>query len=117
MVVSLKPFKYISSGCHKLTVILHLLYLQDKFKANIIHKAAVFVNPRQKSMRALSCTERDQVTDWIGEEIDNLPLRRHQTTEDEAPPAKRSRSIDDFDDEPAGRRRIKRVHEVDNYRV
>ena len=78
-----------------------LAFLEDKFKPHILHKAAVFFNPRQKCMKVLSVADRAAVLKYVNGELGQLPLRPVIDTEpqDEAhQPPKRQR-IDDFDDD------------------
>ena len=78
-----------------------LNHLNNKFTPHILHKVAVFLNPRQKSMRVLSRSDREEVTEHVTDLIDTLPLRAHQQRPASSPPAKRRRcDIDEFDDLP-----------------
>ena len=79
-------------------------YLDAKFQPHMLHKVAVFLNPRQKTMRVLSARDRASVIRHIEQMIENLPLRAHLPPQHDhpagnPPPAKRSRyTIDEFDD-------------------
>ena len=78
-----------------------LAFLEDKFNPHILHKAAVFFNPRQKSMKVLSVADRAAVLEYVNDELDQLPLRPVIDTEpqdDAHQPPKRQR-IDEFDDD------------------
>ena len=44
-------------------------YLDEKFTPHLIHKTAVFFNPKQKSMRVLTPSDRKLVTDHICEQL------------------------------------------------
>ena len=75
-----------------------------KFQPHILHKVAVFFNPKQKSMKVLSDDDRASVLEYVTDQMDALPLRLPpQISAGTAPPqAKRKRvsAIDKFDDEP-----------------
>ena len=48
---------------------------------------AVFLNPWQKSMRALSNEDQELVLDYVNEEIKSLPSKTEQAEEVPTPPA------------------------------
>jgi hypothetical protein len=76
-------------------------FLDKKFTPHLLCETAVFMNPRQKSMRVLPASDRPLVIDNISEQLDDLPLRDHRpptATAEEAPPAKRARHYEEFDD-------------------
>ena len=73
-------------------------FIKDKFNPHILHKVAVFLNPWQKSMRALSNEDQELVLDYVNEEIKSLPSKTEQAEEVPTPPAKKARYDDTFDD-------------------
>lgn len=92
------------------------LYLQDKFTPHVIHKAAVFLNPKQKSMTVLSKADQLEALDYIGDQMDMLPLNATvRGRQDPEPPAKRPclllASAFDDEDEPEAP-----VNEVTGYK-
>ena len=90
-----------------------LTFLQDKFTPHILHKAAVFLNPLQKSMRALPLEDRQLVLNYINDRIDALPLRAHRPAPQEEapqPPEKKRRlNINTFDDLPEDEEQLSEV--------
>ena len=78
--------------------------IEEKCHIHILHKVAVFLNPRQKSMKVLQPQEREAVIAYVNDVIDDMPLRPGTTTlTDSQPRSKRSRldSVNDFDDDLA----------------
>ena len=80
-----------------------LSFLEDKFNAQVTHKVAVFLNPRQRSMKALPPADRVEVMNYVNEQLDMLPLvpTPPQPPSTEEPPAKRNRVTPscEFDDD------------------
>ena len=80
-----------------------LSFILSKFTPHTLHKVAVFLNPRQKSMRVLEEEDRDLVLNYVNEKIDALPLSSYQskTKASSPPPLKKARyDVDEFDDVP-----------------
>ena len=73
-------------------------FIKEKFNPHILHKVAVFLNPWQKSMRALSSEDQELVLDYVDEEIKSFPSKTEQVEEGPTPPAKKARYDDTFDD-------------------
>ena len=100
-----------------------LEFLDSKFSPHLLHKAAVFFNPAQKSMRALSNQDRRAALDYISDQLDSLPLRAHQprivpSAPTAPPPAKRRRhNISAFDDEPAQPVETSEMDQYQNYQA
>lgn len=87
--------------CNTIYITKTLLF-QEKFNPHILHKVAIFFNPRQKSMKVLSAGDRVTVTDYITDQLEGLPLRlpTGDTNNSNTPPTKRRRlAIDEFDDD------------------
>ena len=51
-----------------------LSFILSKFTPHILHKVAVFLNPRQRSMRALEEEDRELVLEYVNEKNYALPL-------------------------------------------
>lgn len=81
------------------------LYFQEKFRPNILHKIAVFLNPRQKSMKVLTDDDRKLIMEYITDLLDQQPLKprdnSQQNDSPKTPPTKRQRleEISEFDDD------------------
>ncbi|CAL4125865.1 unnamed protein product, partial [Meganyctiphanes norvegica] len=77
-------------------------FISSKFKPHILHKVAVFLNPKQKSMRVLSKEDQDLVLSYVNEKIDSLSRSSFEVKVKEepgTPPSKKARyDIDEFDD-------------------
>ena len=78
--------------------------MKDKFTPDFRHKVAIFLNPRQKSMKVLPETDRAAVLEYVSDQLDQQPLRPRPVlpdSDDSAPATKRSRltAIDEFDDD------------------
>ena len=54
--------------------------IEEKCHIHILHKVAVFLNPRQKSMKVLQPQEREAVIAYVNDVIDDMPLRPGTTT-------------------------------------
>lgn len=94
--------------------------LESKFTPHLLHKVAVFLNPRQKSMRVLSPQDRQNVLEYVDEQLEDLPLRAHQPEPApiQEPPSKRRKyAIDDFDDIPAEEQVVSELDEYKNIAV
>lgn len=72
------------------------LIFQEKFKPAMLHKVGVFLNPHQKSMKALDIAWRQEVDTYIADTIDDVPLA---SLRDEPPPKQARSLFDEFDDE------------------
>ncbi len=78
-----------------------MIILQEKFHPHILHKTAVFFNPRQKSMRVLTQNDQTEVLDYVNDHLEELPLRLPETSESLEPELKRRKiAVDEFDDVP-----------------
>lgn len=66
---------------------------QEKFKPNILHQAAVFLNPKQRTMKVVAENKRAETLEYIRNLVAKAP-----ETDDELP-AKRVRHDHDFEDE------------------
>ena len=65
--------------------------LEERFNPHILHKAAVFPNPRQKSIKAMPNSDKQLALDYIADEMESLPLSHHQMSvnnSDQPPPRK-----------------------------
>ena len=51
-----------------------LSFLEEKFNTQVTHKVAVFLNPRQRSMKALPPADRVEVMNYVNEQLGMLPL-------------------------------------------
>ena len=92
-----------------------LLFILSKFTPHILHKVAVFLNPRQKSMRVLEEEDRDLVLNYVNEKIDALPLNSYQSKRKASspPPLNKARyDVDEFDDVP---QKGDKLSEVESY--
>ena len=73
-------------------------FITSKFNPHILHKVAVFLNPRQKSMRALNKEDQELVLEYVNERADALSPNFNLVNESSSPPSKKSRYEDEFDD-------------------
>ena len=60
----------------------------------------MFMNPKQKSMKALTRADQQLSLDYVTELMDSLPLHRHQVpvTDTSRPPPMKRPHLDEFDD-------------------
>ena len=78
---------------------INFIFLQEKFTPHILHKTAVFFNPRQKSMKALSRKDQREVLDYVSDELDKLPLHLQQPNQPAKRPRLQKSKYDDDDDD------------------
>ena len=55
-----------------------LAMLEDTFNLHILHKAAVFLNPRQTLMKAMTHSEQQLALDYIADQMESMLLSHHQ---------------------------------------
>ena len=75
-----------------------LAYIQEKFNPNILHKAAVLLNLRQK---VLFAADRTAVMEYVNDQLEQQPLLPPPVSSNE-PAAKRQNvyQVDEFSDDP-----------------
>ena len=74
-------------------------FIASKFNPHVLHKVAVYLNPWQKSMKALSKEDQELVLEYVNENIDLLSSNSNQVHESSSPPPNKVRYEDEFDDD------------------
>ena len=96
---------------------LALKYIREKFNPGIQHKVAVFLNPKQKPMKALTPADQQLVMEYVSDQLDSMPLSVHQTSNNSAtPPPTKRRCIDEFDDDEEEDEDTAQTCEVQRYK-
>ena len=92
-------------------------FIASKFNPHVLHKVAVFFNPWQKSMKALSKEDQELVLAYVNENIDLLSSNSHQVHESSSPPPKKARYEDEFDDDVDCEEQISEVQAYQKLKV